>query len=126
VIDSALEAIRSKGVIVLVAECIDGYGDNEFYEWMKKIKDFKGIERVLKENFTVGGYGAYLLMRALEKAKVILVSVLPDYYTYDVFKLKPAKTVNEALRDALDTVGRKEKVLTIPYGNVAMPVVKLE
>jgi hypothetical protein len=61
-------------------------------------------------------------MRASEKARIFLVSVLPSYYSTGVFGLRAEKTANDALRSALRQVGKRGKVLFLPHGSTTMPV----
>ncbi|MGB9960431.1 MAG: nickel-dependent lactate racemase [Candidatus Bathyarchaeales archaeon] len=123
-VDSALEVVKRGGVIILVAECPEGHGNQVFYDWMVKYKDLKTVEREIKRNFILGGHKAYYLLKALQKVQIILVSAMPDYYAVNIFKLKTARTVNEALNEAFKTVGENAKVWTMPYGNYTLPEVK--
>jgi nickel-dependent lactate racemase len=123
-VDSALEAVKRGGVIVLVAECLEGHGDEVFYEWMTKFKSLKEMERAIKRRFRLGGHKAYYLMKALKTVKIFLVSVMPDYYALNVFGLKTAKAVNDALMGAFDIAGKKAKVWAMPYGNLTLPIMK--
>jgi len=123
-VDSALEVVKRGGVIVLVAECSEGYGNQVFYDWMVKFKDLKAVEREIKRNFVLGGHKAYYLMKALQKAQIILVSAMPDYYAMNVFRLKTARTVNEALSQAFKIAGGNAKVWAMPFGNYTLPEVK--
>ncbi|MEM2147927.1 MAG: transcriptional regulator, partial [Candidatus Bathyarchaeia archaeon] len=123
-VDSALEIVKRGGVIILVAECSEGHGNQAFYDWMIKFKDIKTVEREIKRNFVLGGHKAYYLMKALQKAQIILVSAMPDYYVANVFKLKTARTVNEALNEAFKIVGENAKIWVMPYGNFTLPDVK--
>jgi nickel-dependent lactate racemase len=122
-IDSALNVVKKNGVIILVAECLEGYSNQTFYEWMLRFRSLPRIRRELKRNFSLGGHKAYYLMNALEKAKIILVSVMPDYYATGVFKLRTSKTANAALRSALRMVGRDRQILIIPHGATTLPIV---
>jgi nickel-dependent lactate racemase len=123
-VDSALEVVKRGGVIILAAECPEGHGNHVFYDWMVKYKDLKTVEREIKRNFVLGGHKAYYLLKALQKAQIILVSAMPDYYAANIFKLKTARTVNEALNEAFKIVGENAKVWTMPYGNYTLPEVK--
>jgi len=123
-VDSALEVVKRGGVIILVAECSEGHGNQVFYDWMVKFKDLKAVERAIKRNFVVGGHKAYYLMKALQRVQIILVSSMPDYYAANIFKLKTARAVNDALNEAFSIVGKKAKVWTMPYGNFMMPEIK--
>jgi nickel-dependent lactate racemase len=123
-IDNALEAVKRGGVIVLVAECPEGHGNEVFYEWMTSFDDLKRMEKEIKKRFIIGGHKAYYLMKALQRAKIILVSVMPDYYAVNTFRLRTAKALNDAFRDAFDLAGKNAKVWAMPFGNITFPVIK--
>lgn len=120
---SALKVVKTGGVIVWVAECPEGYGNSTYYDWMVNFKTIKEVEREVKRNFMIGGDMAYLLLQALKRVKIILVSMIPDYYATEIFGLRTARTVNAALKSAYRMVGRESKVLILPHGNNVLPVV---
>jgi nickel-dependent lactate racemase len=124
-VDSALEVVKRGGVIVLVAECPDGHGNQVFYDWMVKFSDIKAVEREIKRNFVLGGHKAYYLLKALQNHQIILVSSMPDYYATNIFKLKTARAVNDALSEAFKLCGKNAKVWVMPYGNFTHPEVKM-
>ncbi|MEM3725693.1 MAG: nickel-dependent lactate racemase [Candidatus Bathyarchaeia archaeon] len=123
-VDSALEVVKRGGVIVLVAECPEGHGNQVFYDWMVKFSDLRAVEREIKHNFVLGGHKAYYLLKALQNHDIILVSSMPDYYATNIFKLKTARAVNNALNEAFNIAGRDAKVWAMPYGNFTLPEVK--
>lgn len=125
-VDAALEIVKRGGVIVLVAECSEGHGSQVFYDWMVKFGELKAIEREIKRNFVLGGHKAYYLLRALQKVQIVLVSTMPDYYATNIFKLKTARSVNDALDEAFRIAGKNAKVWVMPYGNFTLPEVKSE
>jgi nickel-dependent lactate racemase len=116
-LDNALDVVKRGGVIILVAECPEGHGNQVFYDWMSRLADLKSTEREIKRNFAMGGHKAYYLLKALQNHQVILVSSLPDYYASNVFKLKTARAVNDALTDALKLAGSASRVWTMPQGS---------
>lgn len=123
-VDSALELVKRGGVIVLLAECSQGHGNQVFYDWMVKFSDIKAVEREIKRNFVLGGHKAYYLLKALQNHQIILVSLMPDYYGTNIFKLKTARAVNDALNEAFSIVGKNAKVWAMPYGNFTLPEVR--
>jgi len=123
-VDSALEVVKRGGVIVLLAECSQGHGNQVFYDWMVKFSDIKAVEREIKRNFVLGGHKAYYLLKALQNHQIILVSLMPDYYGTNIFKLKTARAVNDALNEAFKVAGKNAKVWAMPYGNFTLPEVK--
>ena len=110
-------SVKRGGVIILVAECPEGYGNEVFYDWMIKFKDSKSMEKEIKKRFRIGGHKAYYLLEALKKIQIILVSTLPDYYAANVFKLRSARALNDAFQEALKIVGKNPKVWVIPHGH---------
>jgi nickel-dependent lactate racemase len=123
-VDNALEVVKRGGVIILVAELPEGHGNQDFYDWMVRFTDLKAVEREIKRNFVVGGSKAYYYLKALQKVQIILVSSMPDYYAANVFRLKTARAVNDALNEALNIVGKNGKIWTLPYGNFTLAEVR--
>jgi nickel-dependent lactate racemase len=123
-VDSALGVVKRGGVIVLSAECPQGHGNQVFYDWMVKFSDIKAVEREIARNFVLGGHKAYYLLKALQNHQIILVSLMPDYYATNIFKLKTARAVNDALNEAFKLAGKNGKVWAMPYGNFTLPEVK--
>ncbi len=124
-LDNALEIVKRGGVVILVAECAEGHGNQVFYDWMVRLGDLKAVEREIKRNFMLGGHKAYYLLKALQNHTIILVSSLPDYYATNIFKVKTARAVNDAITEAFKIAGSGSKVWAIPYGNYLLPEVKV-
>jgi nickel-dependent lactate racemase len=123
-LDNALEVVKRGGTIILVAECIEGHGNQVFYDWMARRGDLKKVEREVRRHFELGGHKAYYLLKALKNHKIVLVSSLPDYYANSVFKLKTARAVNDALRETLKTSGSQAKIWVMPQGNYTLPLLE--
>jgi nickel-dependent lactate racemase len=123
-IHDSLEIVKDKGVIVLIAECPEGYGNQVFYDWMTRYKKVEEMETEIKRRFVLGGHKAYYLSKALEKVRIILVSIMPDFYATGIFKLRTAKTANEALHNAFGLAGKSSKIWALPKGSITLPVLK--
>ena len=123
-LDNSLDAVKRGGVIILVAECPEGHGNQVFYDWMTRLGDLKNVEHEIKRNFVMGGHKAYYLLKALQNHQIILVSSLPDYYATSIFKLKTARAVNDALTEALKIAGSASRVWAMPHGSYTLPMFK--
>ena len=123
-IHNALEAVKRRGVIILAAECPEGHGNEAFSEWMEKFTDLKRIEKEIRKRFVLGGHKAYYLNKALQKVTIILVSVMPDCYVVNTFKMRTASAMNDALRDAFELAGKNAKVYVMPHGGETIPEYK--
>lgn len=122
-VENAQDAVKRGGVIIWVAECPDGHGDELFYEWMVKFKDPKELEAEVRRHFRLGGHKAYYLNRTLQRVQIILVSTLPDYYAIGAFRLRTARALNDALRDAFDISGKDARIWVMSHGNTTLPIV---
>lgn len=120
----ALEAVKRRGIVILVAECPEGHGNDVFSDWMMRFKSLEQMEKDIKKRFLLGGHKAYYLTKALQKAHIILVSIMPDYQAVNVFRLKTARAINDAMRQAFDISGKNAKVWAMPHGNTTLPVMK--
>jgi len=49
---------------------------------------------------------------------------MPDYYAANVFRLRTARALNDALHDAFEIAGKNARVWAIPHGHVTFPLVK--
>jgi nickel-dependent lactate racemase len=63
-------------------------------------------------------------LKVLQNHSVILVSSMPDYYASNIFRLKTARAMNDALNEAFSIAGRNARVWVMPYGNYTLPEVK--
>ncbi len=123
-LDNALDAVKRGGVMILVAECPEGHGNQVFYDWMNRLGTLKNVEHEVKHNFVFGGHKAYYLLKALQNHQVILVSSIPDYYAISIFKLKTARAVNDALAEAFKIAGSASRVWAMPQGSYTFPEFK--
>jgi nickel-dependent lactate racemase len=123
-LDNALDAVKRGGVVILVAECIEGHGNQVFYDWMVRFGEVKAVEKEIRRNFVMGSHKALYILKALEKHQIILVSSMPDFYAQNVFKLKTARAVNDALNEAFKIAGSAARVWAMPQGSHTLPVYK--
>ena len=119
-LQNALDAVKRNGIIILAAECPEGHGNEAFVEWMEKYPSLNRLEREIKRNFVLGGHKAYFINKALQKVTIILVSVIPDTYAVNIFKMRSSSAMNDAMRDAFEIVGKNAKVYVMAHGKETM------
>ena len=76
------------------------------------------------KKFSVSGLVAYRLMNVIQQVDLVIVSVIPEYYVSRLFRIKTARTANEAYRIFAGTVGSRGKVSFVPYGSLTVPFIK--
>jgi len=123
VLSNAFGAVRKEGTIILVAECSRGIGDQSFLEFSRRFSDKKELVSELRHKFKLGSHVSLFLLDALEKYRIQLVSVLPDLYAKDSFKLKPSRTASSAIQQSIRVEGKEAKILIVTRGDLTTPVV---
>jgi nickel-dependent lactate racemase len=118
------DLVKKGGTIILVAECIDGYGNEEFLEITTKHGELKSIKPLLKKEPRIGKFKAYVLKELLDDFRLCLVSVMPDYYAKSIFKFKTFRTVDDALQSALRVIGKQATITVVPYGAFTQGTIK--
>src|SRR4029077_6331568 len=98
ILSNAFGAVKKEGTIILVAECSKGIGDQGFLEFSRRFAEKKELVAELRHRFKLGSHVSLFLLDALEKYRIQLVSVLPDLYAKDSFKLKPSRTASSAIQ----------------------------
>jgi nickel-dependent lactate racemase len=111
---AGVNALKRDGTLIVAAECGQGHGGRQFYEWSTEHKEPRYLESRLRHHFNYDGFKASFLGRTLQNHRVYLVSTIPDHYVENVFHMKPAPTVNAALQSAQRTHGSQSTISVIP------------
>lgn len=119
--DNCLYGGKEDSVIVLLAECREGLGAEEFLEWFK-YDTLEALEAALKKNFTVPGYAAYKTAFTARFRKFILVSSL-ERETVEKLGFIHCTSLKEALKLAYKISIQNPKVSLMPYGGSTLPII---
>lgn len=118
-LEVAAQALKPGGIIILVAECREGFGNEIFENWLR----FKSTGEMLsgiKTRFQLGGHKAAAIAATLHKASIYLISSLPTEVVWQC-KMVPFKSVDEALDVALRKQGNTAGILVMPHGGSILP-----
>ncbi len=83
-LESVKDIVKEGGTIILTAECLEGFGEDRFAEWMQGTRDFKGLYEKIRQDFVLGGHKAVAVSKLLTRASVILYSNFNSSQTYDM------------------------------------------
>lgn len=119
--DNAWLAVREGGVVIILGECVEGVGSDDYLCWMREYKTPEKIEEQVRKNFIVGGHKAYAVTRLMKKAQFILVSSL-DGELAKTLLFTPAKDLEEALKLAYQRVGSRPRIILMPQGSLTVPI----
>jgi len=117
-VERARFIVRDGGVIILVAECGEGFGEETFKDWMFNAEEPEDIfVRLESEGFKIGGHKAVLFGRAMKKASIMLVSQIPPAEVKRAL-MTPKRSIEEALEEAFEIVGRNAEVTVLTTAHI--------
>ncbi len=90
----ASRALREGCVMILLAECRDGFGHTTFFNWFR-YRSLDLFEAALRERYEINGQTAYSLLQKAQCFKIILVSRLPDHQVEEMGMI-PARSLEDA------------------------------
>lgn len=117
---NAKEAVKKGGVIILLAECIEGFGGKEVQQMLEEFSDNGSREKYLREHFSIAKYTGYLIAEIAASYNVILVSTLRAELLGNA-NIKAVADVDEAIKIALQQKGTSAKLCFMPYGSNTLP-----
>jgi lactate racemase len=83
-LESVKDIVKDGGTIILTAECPEGFGEDNFAEWMHGTRDFKALYEKIRKDFVLGGHKAVAVSKLLTRARVILYSNFNKSETYEM------------------------------------------
>jgi hypothetical protein len=118
-IDNVQPALKDGGTLILIAECRDGGGPAEYFDWLKPLKAGT-LDAELRSGFTIPGYVFYLNCEQAKKFRIMMISKLNKQDALEM-GIEVYEDIDQLLSDAcLDN----KSVLIIPNGSVVIPKVQ--
>jgi nickel-dependent lactate racemase len=121
--DMASCALKDGGVLILLAECSQGFGNPRFLQWFKADtpKQFKDN---LRKSYQINGQTAYATFLKTRKHHIILISKLKKDEVLAASMI-PAANIEEALGKAYRTLEAKNPlVYVLPEGSSYLPYLR--
>lgn len=122
-LDNAAQAVRQGGILILVAQCVEGLGNATFESWLRESRSPDDVLARIQQEFVLGGHKAAAIASVLKQASVYLVSSLPEELVRSS-GLTPFDDVRTALDSALGRVGSHASVLVMPQGGSVLPALQ--
>ena len=119
-LNNAYQAIKPEGTIILLAECLEGYGEPTFEKWIEEANTSDDIIKRLKNKFVLGGHKAYAIAKLAKEVEVILISSLPSEKVRKLFFI-PMEDISQALNYVNDKYGEDFQAYILPSGNTVVP-----
>jgi nickel-dependent lactate racemase len=118
-LDNAFRATEPGGVLVLLAECADGFGSPDFFHWFR-FEDPDRMEIDLRRNYQIYGQTAHATLSKAHGCRVILVSSLRGE-DVERMGMTPASSLAEALKRAESILGELPPALVVPDAGYVLP-----
>jgi nickel-dependent lactate racemase len=116
----AAQALKDGGVMILLAECRDGFGNSTFFNWFR-YNQLEQFEAALRDNYEINGQTAYSTLQKAQRFRIILVSEFPGQQVTKMGML-PSRTLDEALQVAEQFLPPDWAALVMPEGGSVLPV----
>ena len=120
-LENAAHAVRDGGIVVLVAECPEGFGHSVFKEWMTCGDSPDTLLRRIREHFVLGGHKAAAIAKIRRRpVRVFFVSSLNAEVVRST-GFEPHASAQEALAAARGEMGRAASLAVIPHAGSILP-----
>jgi lactate racemase len=116
----ASRALKPGGVMILLAECRDGYGNATFFNWFSYATCGE-LESALRKRYEINGQTAWSVKEKAERFRIVLVSELPDEEV-SAMGMLPAASLEQAMELARGLLPQDYKAYVIPEGGIVLPV----
>lgn len=116
----AAQALKDGGVMILLAECRDGFGNGTFFNWFRH-KRLEEFEAALRAEYEINGQTAYSVMQKALRFRIILVSQFPAHQVEEM-GLIPAHSLDEAMEKAAGMLPVEWRCYLMPEAGIVLPV----
>lgn len=120
-LDNSKHAVKNGGIIILVARCNEGYGEEVFERWIEGAKIPDDLAMEIQRNFELGGHKAAAIAMVLNKCDIYIMSHMADDIVRKTF-MKPFSDLQAAYDAAVRKLGENSKVIIMPFGGSTLPV----
>jgi len=122
-IENGKLALKDGGILILVAECLDGIGPSEFYDLFSKSDIPEELFKEIEENYVLGYHKAAKILSLVSCSRICAVTSLEDETIKKCFML-PSKDLQDSIDSVLKEKGPGAKVLVLRNGSATVPVME--
>jgi nickel-dependent lactate racemase len=121
-LDNAAYAVKDEGIIILLAECGEGFGGGKFEQWLTKADSPQTVLDWIQAEFVLGGHKAAAIAGVLVRAQVYMVSAMPAELV-NASGMSGFTDLGMAMRAAYGEMGPQARVAVFPQGGSVLPCV---
>ncbi|ADK80122.1 lactate racemase domain-containing protein [Sediminispirochaeta smaragdinae] len=119
-IDNGKLAMKDGGMMILVASCRDGIGEEAFARLLSSSDTPEGVLKTIQKEYKLGYHKAGKMAEVFLRGEVHAYTQLPDELLSSFFII-PEHDLQAAIDEALKTKGRDATILFLLDGSVTVP-----
>ncbi len=120
-LDNAKHAVKEGGIIILAADCVEGFGEDIFEQWLLNAHNPNDLINRIKKEFILGGHKAAAIAMVLKNSDVYLVSSLKKEISEKTF-MKHFDSVELAIKKAIEKTNQEPKIIIMPQAGSTLPI----
>lgn len=121
-IDNGKVALKDEGILIMVSKCRTGIGEKAFYDLLSSCETPGEVLDKISKDYKLGWHKAGKMAEVMARAQVWAVTDLKDEDLEKIF-IKPYKSLQKAVDDALAEKGKDAKVTILMDGSITVPMV---
>ena len=118
-INLAIRALKRGGSVILVGQCIEGFGNERFMQLMLD-NEMEALLKYPEEKIEVGGHRAFLTVKILKNHRVYALTDLEPNVVRQI-GFTPIKDIKEGIEAVKKEHGEGLKTLIVPNGKAVLP-----
>lgn len=122
-LDNGKLALKDGGILIMVASCREGLGEEAFYELLSSSDKPEDVLSKIKENYVLGYHKAGKMAEVNLWADVRAFSDLEDELWEKIF-IKPVHDLQVEITEALLEKGSDAKIIILTDGSMTVPKIK--
>jgi len=119
-LDNGKLALNDDGILILVAECRSGIGEEAFAKLLSSASTPAEVMRKIDEGYKLGYHKAAKIAEIAVRANMWAVSEIDDETLASIF-IRPFLTLQEAIDQALQEKGADTKILFMMAASMTVP-----
>jgi nickel-dependent lactate racemase len=113
-------ALKDGGILILVAQCNDGIGPDNFYKLLSSSTSLEKVLKTARDHYKLGYHKAARIAELSKKAEIWGVSEIKDEVLQDAL-IKPLGSLQEAFAESIKEKGREAKILILTDSGNTVP-----
>jgi len=124
--ENAKLALEDDGIIIIVTKCRMGVGKDAFIDLLCTAKTPQEVFDKLGNDYKLGYHKAARIAKIRTRSELWAVTDLDDEIIKKAM-MKPYKSIQSAINDAIKTIkekGKQPKIFIMPSGNYTIPIIE--